>query len=197
MTPNPFAWLRKKRDRKRTARELYGSIVTQARHPGFYAALGLPDSAQGRFEAVLLHLVLVLERLARAGEAGRALAQALSERFIADMDDVMREMTFGDLAVPREVKRAAAALFDRHRVYLAALAGAGDADLPKALAGQLAYLSAGDRLDTLGLAGYMRHARVMLASLPDASLLSGALVWPQLPVFAPRLAAGSIDGARP
>ena len=42
------------------------------------------------------------------------------------MDDGMREMTFGDLAVPREIKRATAALFDRHAAYLAALAAPDD-----------------------------------------------------------------------
>ena len=49
------------------------------------------------------------------------LGQALTEAFVVDLDDVMREMTFGDLAVPREVKRATAALFDRHRAYSKAL----------------------------------------------------------------------------
>ena len=48
---------------------------------------------------------------------------------MVDLDDAMREMTFGDLAVPREVKRAAAALFDRHRAYLAALGAADDMTL--------------------------------------------------------------------
>ena len=95
--------------------------MTAAREPVFYAAWGVPDTVQGRFEMIALHLVLVLRRLAAEGERASAWRRALTEAFVVDLDDGMREMTFGDLAVPREVKRAAAALFDRHRAYLAAL----------------------------------------------------------------------------
>ena len=77
-------------------------------------AVGRADSIQGRFEMVALHLVLALRRIAAEGPDAEPLGRALTEAFVVDLDDVMREMTFGDLAVPREVKRATAALFDRH-----------------------------------------------------------------------------------
>ena len=77
-----------------------------------------------------------------------------------DLDDAMREMTFGDLAVPREVKRAAAALFDRHRAYLAALgAAARYAACAKRSEAQLAYLGARRRLGCARLADYVRRVR--------------------------------------
>ena len=47
---------------KRKAGEIYGAIVTQARQPAFYAELGVRDTPAGRYEAVVLHLFLVLER---------------------------------------------------------------------------------------------------------------------------------------
>ena len=82
-----------------------------------------PTQLQGRFEMIVLHLALVLAPAQPGGrERAGAWRGALSEAFMVDMDDNMREMTFGDLAVPREIKRAAAALFDRHAAYLAALA---------------------------------------------------------------------------
>ena len=43
----------------------------------------------------------------RARTAGRS-AQAMTETFVVDLDDTLREMTVGDLAVPRQVKRAVA-----------------------------------------------------------------------------------------
>src|SRR6476661_3579184 len=52
-----------------TAAALYGAIVAQARRPGFYAHLGVPDTVSGRFEMVLLHTVLVLRRLQEGGPA--------------------------------------------------------------------------------------------------------------------------------
>src|SRR5262245_14336163 len=112
-----LTWLQNKRDNRRTARILYGSIVTQSRQETFYAAAGVPDTPEGRFEMLALHLVLVLHRLARAGANSRPLQEAITEAFVIDMDDNMREMTVGDLAVPRHVKRAVAVLHDRYELY--------------------------------------------------------------------------------
>jgi cytochrome b pre-mRNA-processing protein 3 len=174
-----IAWLKNRRDRQRTARKLYGSIVTQARQPTFYAAWGIPDTAQGRFEMIALHLTLALQRLSQEGRGGRQLARSLTESFVVDMDDAMREMTFSDLAVPREIKRAAAALYDRHAAYLAACAPtAGPDALPAALLGALAYLGANERIDANTLAGYIRRALSTLQASPSTHILTGELRWP-------------------
>ena len=53
-----FARLRTRRVLNRTARSLYGSIVTAARRPAFYANWGVPDTIQGRFEMIAAHLAL-------------------------------------------------------------------------------------------------------------------------------------------
>jgi hypothetical protein len=74
--------------------------VTAARAHNFYAQWGVPDTVQGRFEMIALHVALALRRLDKEGAAGRRLGLALTEAFVVDMDDTMREMTFGDLAVP-------------------------------------------------------------------------------------------------
>ncbi len=131
---------------------------------------------QGRFEMIVLHLALAVRRLGAQGEVGRLLAQAVIEAFVTDMDDAMREMTFSDLAVPREIKRAAAAVFDRHNAYLAALDGSRDT-LQQTIAAQLAYLEPA-RLDTESLADYMRQAVEMQGRQPGAQPLAGVIVWP-------------------
>src|SRR5262245_61688437 len=161
-----FGWLSGRRQRRRTARSFYGSIVTQARTPIFYAQWGVPDTLQGRSEMIMLHLALALGRLAAEGEPGRRLARALNEAFVVGMDDAMREMTFGDLAVPREVKRATAALFDRQRAYLAALAGGHDMSLPETIEAQMGYLDHGGRLDSLRLSAYVRRIAAALEAQP-------------------------------
>jgi cytochrome b pre-mRNA-processing protein 3 len=171
-----FARLRTRRVLNRTARSVYGSIVTAARRPAFYANWGVPDTIQGRFEMIAAHLALAVRRLGSEAEAGRRLAQAVIEAFVIDMDDAMRELTFGDLAVPREIKRATAAVFDRHNAYLAALDGPNDM-LQEAIEAQLAYLDA-TGLDAGNLAGYVRRAAEMLNGQPGAQILAGKLVWP-------------------
>ena len=145
--------------------------------PTFYTAWGVPDTVEGRFELLLVHVSLLLDRLSHEGAEGARLARALSEAFIADMDANMREMTFGDLAVPREIKRAAAALFDRHGAYRAALATRQPALLQRALEAQLAYLAA-DGLDAGQIAHYMLEAADAIAAQSGRQLLAGRLGWP-------------------
>lgn len=123
---------------------------------------------------VALHLALMLRRLAREGEPGRRLGQALVEAFVVDMDDILREMTIGDLAVPREVKRAVAAIHDRHRDYDAALA-AGDAALATELQARL-----GADIDSGKLGAYVREADAALARLGAADLRGGRIDWPRI-----------------
>ncbi len=190
--PEMLAWLKTRSDRRRIARSLYGSIVAQAREPAFYTAWGVPDTLQGRFEMIALHLVLALRRLRAEGRAGDRLARALTETCMVDLDDAMREMTFGDLAVPREVKRAVTALLDRHRAYLAALDAPGSVALAATLQAQLAYLGAGrgrdgeaDQganavLDVQGLADYVRKTASALDGQPGSPILDGQLTWPQV-----------------
>jgi cytochrome b pre-mRNA-processing protein 3 len=174
-----LAWLKTIGDRRLNARSLYGSIVTRAREPMFYADWGVPDTMQARFEMIALHLVLLLRRLAAEGRPGERLGRALTEAFMVDLDDAMREMTFGDLAVPREVKRAAAALFDRHRAYLAALAAPHEGALAEAIKAQLAYADPGASLNAHALAEYVRRAAGALDGQPAALILAGQIVWPQ------------------
>jgi cytochrome b pre-mRNA-processing protein 3 len=173
-----LTWLKSSRDRRQVARSLYGSSVTAARAHNFYAQWGVPDTVQGRFEMIALHVALALRRLGKEGAAGRRLATALTEAFVVDMDDTMREMTFGDLAVPREIKRATAALFDRHTAYLAALDTPADGSLAKALEAQLAYLTPG-RLDWGSLSDYVQRCASALDAQPAAQILAGEIAWPE------------------
>ncbi len=172
-------WLRKGGDRRHVARRLYGSSVTQARDQVFYAQWGVPDTLQGRFEMIVLHVALLLRRLAAEGEPARLLAVAINEAFVVDMDDNMRELTFADLRVPKEVKRAAAALFDRHAAYVAGLAGSDDMSLARAIEAQLGYLSSGAaRIDAPVLADYARRCAEALDAQPGDQILAGRLIWP-------------------
>ncbi|HEX6001815.1 MAG TPA: ubiquinol-cytochrome C chaperone family protein [Hyphomicrobiaceae bacterium] len=181
-------------DRRRQARSLYGSIVTQARSHTPYTRLGVPDSPEGRFEMIALHLVVVLDRLGRAGQQGQRLARALTETFAVDLDDNFREMSVGDLAVPRHVKRAVAALYERYGSYLAALAAPEDAPLTVAIQARLASVGAGEGLDASGICAYIRRAKHHLDLLPDAEVIAGRLAWPQIEAAEPEANCVRDDG---
>jgi len=113
---------------------LYGAIVAQARVPHFYETFGVPDTIAGRFEMVVLHLVLVLRWLKTEPDPDQGLGQELFDRFCQDMDDNLREVGVGDLAVPGQMRGIGAAFYGRQAAYEAALAGRDDEGLIAALA---------------------------------------------------------------
>jgi cytochrome b pre-mRNA-processing protein 3 len=93
---------RHRRERAAAAR-IYAASVAAARRPELYLALGVPDTLQGRFEMIALHLFPVLHRLMHDPGDDPELARFVSETFVADMDASFREMGVGDLSVPKRM----------------------------------------------------------------------------------------------
>ena len=179
-------WMKRSADHTHVAGIIYGSIVASARQPAFYAACGVPDTREGRFEMLALHVALVMHRLARIEADGNNLSRRLGEVFMTDMDDNMREIGIGDLAVPKKVKRAAAALYDRHRDYGAALAPGAipNAIVPVVAAAfaETARPEASMPLDAGALARYMERLSGALAVTSDADCMIGKLPLPWPPI---------------
>lgn len=167
---------------RRRADELYGAIVTQARAPAFYAESGVSDTPEGRASMVMLHVFLVLDRLTHAGRDGARLGRLLTEAFVTDMDDCMREMGVGDLTVPKKVKRAAAALMQRCVAYRRAAAD-DDKVLATELAATIPGLEAGgaggDMAGAHEIAAYVRRAKASLAGIASEELLAGRVTFPE------------------
>jgi cytochrome b pre-mRNA-processing protein 3 len=159
--------------------KLYGAIVAQARLPIFYQSFGVPDTIDGRFAVLALHLFAVLNRLNAEGPEGLALAQALVDRFTADMETVLRELGVGDLKVPKAVRRIAASSRTLLGAYEAALPE-GEAALAAAIASALPLGSEPARAASSRLAPYLLGVVRLLAIKPAASLLAGELEFPQI-----------------
>lgn len=171
---NVLDWLRKRSPTGRKAAKLYGSIVTQARKPAFYARYDVPDTPTGRYELIVVHMTLVLSVLQSVAADGHSkLARALVEHFVTDMDDSLRQLAVGDLTVPKKVKKATAGLRERSEVYAAALA---DASAPDQLAAALSahvFEAAETEPAAAGadrLARYMRACHAKLTIAPDGTL---------------------------
>jgi cytochrome b pre-mRNA-processing protein 3 len=142
---------------------LYGAIVAQARRPAFYQHYGVPDTVTGRLEMILLHLVLVLRHLRQLDTGSRELGQRLFDHFCSDMDDNMREMGVGDLAVPKKMRRIADAFYARQAVYAAALAQGSNEEFGAALA-RCVYGGHSETHTAVRLADYSRAAAHALLS---------------------------------
>jgi cytochrome b pre-mRNA-processing protein 3 len=170
--------LRRRRERQETIERLYGAIVAQARLPAFYVSLGVPDTVEGRFDLLVLHVYLLFRRLAQGDAGARATGQRVFDTFVADMDGSLREMGTGDLAVPRRMRAMGEAFYGRAEAYDAALATGGEDAIAAALSRNV-YGDGGNAEAARKLARYVRRAASELASQDVAGIINGVIHFPQ------------------
>lgn len=161
-----------------TISALYGMIVAQARLPCFYRNYAIADTVNGRFDLIVLHLALVIERLTQ-DVGSRGLGQGLFDRFCQDMDHNLREMGVGDLKVPKEMRRMGEAFYGRAQAYQAALSAADDGQALVETVTRNIYGGSPASLATAGrLAAYIRAAVRDLKGQEPASLRAGTVRFP-------------------
>jgi len=164
-----LGWFKTRAQARRKAEELYGAVVAAARTPLYFRDLSVPDTPEGRFEMVALMLYLVLDRL-KTAPGGVDLTRGTIEAFVTDMDDCMREMGVGDVVVPKRVRRAAAAFYERSGAYRAAVKAADEPALA-ALFEQYVYRGASPGAALL--AGHVLEIARRLNAVPDAVAMTG------------------------
>ncbi len=165
---------------------LYRAAVAAARAPEFYARLGVPDTPDGRFDMIAIHVFLALRRLGQeqgpARDAARGIAQELTDLLVADMDRNLREMGVGDLSVGKQVKALAAAFRGRVAAYDAALDRPDDAGALAEALGRNVFRQAG-RAPEDGISRIAEHIRTVAAALADQpwpSIAAGTIIFPPL-----------------
>jgi len=182
--------IRRRSEKKRRAQQLYGSIVAQARREEFYRFWKVPDTVNGRFDMIVLHLFLLIQRLQLEGEEGLDAGRLLAETFFSDMDNSVREQGAGDLAVAKYVRRMADAFYGRLSSYRKAVEDGGNDVLANALKRNIfpdhAQGGCGAEQRTAeAIAAYMREAEKDLGKVPFARILAGRIDFPEISANAP------------
>jgi cytochrome b pre-mRNA-processing protein 3 len=101
---------------------LYARIVQESRASQFFEAFGVPDTLDGRFEMILLHMFCYLHTMKESGSDTTAPQRLLIEAFFEDMDRSVRELGVGDTGVSRRVKAMANAFYGRIHAFEQAIA---------------------------------------------------------------------------
>jgi cytochrome b pre-mRNA-processing protein 3 len=178
-----FANLTKKRGRRTPAECLYAEAVRQARTPAFFGTGRIPDTVEGRFEALALHGFLVLHRLKQEGDDSRPLAQQFFDVMFTDLDRNLREIGIGDLAVGKRIKLLAENFYGRIMSYedgLTAEAGALELALARNLLIETATAKSAPVSGPLPpfamtMAAYLRAEAEALEKQPYRQLAEGAI----------------------
>lgn len=144
-----------------------------ARRPEFYGEGRAPDTLDGRFDMMVLHVGLVVDRLAEAGPRASAVSQALFDLFFDDMDAALREIGVGDMSVGKKIRRMGEAFYGRARAYRDALAQEDDGAVEDALRRNLFEQGEPEPAFLSAFARYVRASAAGLAGQDAEALLDG------------------------
>jgi cytochrome b pre-mRNA-processing protein 3 len=159
-------------------RVLYAAAVRQSRAASLYAALGAPDTIEGRFEILTLHVILLIEALRGRGGAARVSSQALFDTYVSDLDGALREMGVGDLTVGKRMRTLGGAFYGRAASYREALAVLPDRRPLEALIARTIQAGAAGA-DPTGLAIYVSRCWDRLSGVDTTALLEEEASWPE------------------
>jgi cytochrome b pre-mRNA-processing protein 3 len=176
LTPHPP--LPRRRDDTADAAKLYGAIVAQARLAAFYQDFAVPDTLEGRFLVLSLHLFALLHRLKQEASRARGLAQALTDRFNADMETVLRELGVGDLSIPKKMRGLAASSAALLQAYEGALTR-GEVAIADEIAKAFPVEPGPSQDATLPLAHYLMRVVRALEAQDLAALSAGEVSFPE------------------
>jgi len=160
-------------------RRLYASAAAQARCPGLYAALGAPDTVEGRFELYSLHVALLLHRLKGQGPQAAETAQGLFDTYVQALDDALREMGVGDLSMGKKMRKLGEAFYGRVKNYDEAFAALPASESLAAIIGRTVLMDEAGA-DAAPLTAYATTAVAKLEAEPLDTLLQGDAPWPNL-----------------
>jgi len=166
-------------DAQKQALLIYAELHAQARDPWFFQHAKVPDTLDGRFEMLVLHVFLWVQRMEEETDYDpryRPVTENILHIMFDDMDQALREMGVGDTGVPRRVKAMGKALYGRMEAYEAALES--KETMHTALYRNV-YSSALDDADAINaLQLYLGLAFDHLRSRPAARLAEGTLLLP-------------------
>jgi cytochrome b pre-mRNA-processing protein 3 len=167
-----FRRLARKSGCEGTARRLHASATAQARRPEFYQILRAPDTIDGRFELLTLHVVLLLERLREQP----AVRQDLFDTYISDLDGALREMGVGDLSMGRRMKQMGQIFYGRAAAFDMAFKALPDDSKLRDLMARTVFQGVG-KGDPDRLSAYAVRCRTILEGCATDGLLAGEVEW--------------------
>ncbi|TDQ80935.1 cytochrome b pre-mRNA-processing protein 3 [Dongia mobilis] len=168
-------------DTRKAADKLFLRLVGQARQPAFFRNMAVPDSIDGRFELLVLHLFLVFQRLKPEGARGGDLAQSLYDVAMQDLEASLRQLGAGDAGVGKRIRVMTEAMQGRILAYERALGGS-QLDVEAALRRNL-FGTSEPEIDALRrMAAYLRAGKELADSQPLDRILRGDFQFPPPPV---------------
>jgi cytochrome b pre-mRNA-processing protein 3 len=161
---------------KAAGERLCAAATAYARNPAFYLRMGAPDTVEGRFELLTLHVVLLIDRLGAAPGPAADARQRLFDAYVSNLDGALREMGVGDLSVGKRMKRLGEAFYGRAQAYDDAFRVLPDTTALRDLIVRTALRDT-PGADPALLTDYVIRCRESLARAALDEILSGEPAW--------------------
>ncbi len=157
---------------------LYRAIVEQSRDPAFFTVFKAPDTVEGRFEVLTLHMYAVLRRLKGQGASSDDFAQTLFDVFFKNMDDSLRELGVGDMSIGRKIRTMAESFYGRVGAYEKSVDAEDWDSLRDALARNV--YEDPEAAEAPALADYLRKTIDHIGGIPLDDLQKGVVHFPAI-----------------
>lgn len=171
-----FRLFRFKNPYEQAAKAQYVAAMERVQEPVFYQDYGVPDTMDGRFDLLLVHIFPLVHAGVKAQDG--AFSQALFDMTFHHLDQTLRQAGIGDMGVPKRMRRMMKAFNGRMNAYEQACeAGDFEEALKRNLYGTI-EAPAPDAVKRM--VGYMEGlvARAEAASFDD--IKSGKNIFPAL-----------------
>jgi cytochrome b pre-mRNA-processing protein 3 len=165
----PFRPSRAEKD----AEQLLEAVLAASRRPAWFGEGRIPDTMEGRFEAMALNAGLALIRV-QAEPGSEPLAQSFTDKLFRHFDAGLREAGVGDTTVPKKMRGLASSFYGRLQAYGTALKTSDDA-----LVEALTRNTGVDEGFARTLAPHLRETARRQAEAPVVALMDAA-AWPEL-----------------
>jgi len=168
-----FGLFGKRSERLGPVNALFDRVAVASRQPGLYLEGGIPDTFEGRFESLTVHVFLVLRRLRALPAPADALAQDFVDACFSYLEFGFRQSGISDVAVPKRMKKIGQMFYGRLQAYEAALAASSNEKLVEALERNACAPEAAPTLAT-----YIRNAQEALATCDLDAILGRQELFP-------------------
>lgn len=160
--------LKKQKPYAQDAKTTYADILQATCQPVFCTKFNVPDTMDARFDLLVLHLSLVIDRTLATDHAGaQDFNQALFDILFIDMDQTLRNMGIGDTGLRKRIKKMMKGFNGRLQTYANATT---DAELTEALARNIYAASTTE--DAKKLTPYVKKQQAALAKLSFDDILT-------------------------
>lgn len=133
----------KKDPRRETVLALYTRTANASRAPWLYIDGKVPDTVEGRLDALTLHALVLMRRLKALPDPAPEVAQEFVDALFQHIDHGLRELGVGDVVVPKRMKKITQNFYGRVQAYTGPLDTKDHAALSAALERNIPGLASG------------------------------------------------------